>query len=562
MFIIMSFQKFREQVEKLVGQEYAGLLEIPKDVKDAGDIALPCFAVAKKHDKTPFDMAKLLEIDFYNRIKKFRLIGDIKATGPYVNFYVKEKAFLPMVIKEIITAKGKYGSSNIGSGKTVIVEYPSANIAKPMSVGHLRSGIIGQSLYNIHKFLSYRVISDDHLGDWGTQFGKLLYAYNTWGDLKSVSKNPIKEMLELYIKFHDEAKQNPQLEQEARDWFARLEKGDKKALKIWKLFCKWSLQELGRIYKKLGLHLDYQLGESFYISTAKQVIKEALAKGVAKEEQGAVLIPMNGTPLLIQKSDESTLYATRDLATIKYRMKKFHPYKILYAVGSEQNLYFRQIFFAAKQLGYIKDEGAHVNFGLVSLPEGRMSTREGRIVFLEDLISETIKEAIKAIEEKNPKLKNKKEIAEMIAMAAIKYNDISRDRIRDIVFDWKEALSFEGDTGPYLQYTAVRANSIISKSRKRYSTKNLDVLVNKNEAEIVKMLSKFFDTVINSHNDYKPHYIANYLNNLAAKFNEYYHNTKIIGSKEEQQRLALVFCVGTVLTTGLRLLGIEVPEKM
>ncbi|MBI3190523.1 arginine--tRNA ligase, partial [archaeon] len=449
-----------------------------------------------------------------------------------------------------------------GSNKTVIVEYPSVNIAKPMSIGHLRSAIIGQSLYNIHKFLGYNAISDDHIGDWGTQFGKLIYAYKTWGKPMVVAKNPIKELLALYVKFHEEAEKNPDLEEEGRRWFSKLEKGDREAQKLWKLFCKWSMKEFKKTYSALGLHHDYSLGESFYIGMARDVIDDAKKRNIAKTEQGAVIIPMNGTPLIIQKSDESTIYATRDLAAVRYRIEKFHPYKILYAVGSDQNLYFRQIFFAAKQLGYMNDEGIHVNFGLVSLPEGKMSTRAGRVVFLEDLINETVKKAEKIIKEKNPKLKGRKKVAEMVAMAAIKYNDLSKDRIRDIVFDWNTALSFEGDTGPYLQYTAVRANSVIAKSKKRPSLTKIDKLQEKNEHEIIKALSKFPSVIADSAKDYKPHYIANYLNTLAAKFNEYYHTTKIINSKEEAQRLALVFSVATVIKTGLGLLCIEVPKKM
>ena len=455
----MTFQKFLEEVEKIVG-EHAHLIEIPKDGKDVGDVALPCFVIAKEQGKNPFEMAKFMEVDMSRKITGARLIKNVKAIGPYLNFYINEKNFSSLVLKEIITKKSKYGSSNKGKGKTVIVEYPSANIAKPMSVGHLRSAIIGQSLCNIYKFLGYRAISDDHLGDWGTQFGKLIYAYKTWGEPKKIAKEPIKELLGLYVKFHEEAKLDPKLEDCAREWFARLEKGDREAVKLWRLFTKYSLKEFKKTYKKLGLHLDYQLGESFFIKMCKDVIKDALKKKVAKEEQGAIIIPMNGTPLLIQKSDESTLYATRDLATVKYRIEKFRPHKILNCVGSEQNLYFKQIIFAAQQLGYIKDEIVHVNFGLVSLPEGKMSTREGRVVFLEDLIKETVKYAESAINEKNPSIRNKKGVAETIAMAAIKYNDLSRDRLRDIIFDWKESLSFEGDTGPYLQYTHARCNSI------------------------------------------------------------------------------------------------------
>jgi len=548
----------------LVGQEYANLLEVPKEEKaDVGDLALPCFVPAKKQEKNPAELAKLLEVELNNKIKKFHLIKEVKATGPYVNFYIDEENFAPLVLKEIMAKKDKYGSSSVGKGKTIVIDYSSPNIAKPMGVGHLRSTIIGQALYNIHKFLNYKVVGDNHLADWGTHLGNLIYAYVTWGDKDKVRKNPIKELLNLYVKFHAEAESNKEIEEGGRLWFHKLESGNKEALKIWKLFIKWSREEFEKTYDRLRIRFDYQLGESMYVKMAKRIIKESLKKGVAKKENGTILIPMNGTPLLIQKSDESTLYATRDLAAVKYRMKKFRPHKILYVVGSEQRLYFKQVFYAAKLLEYIKgDECVHIDFGLVSLPEGRMSTRLGRIIFLEDLLNETVKQAEKTIEEKNPRLKNKKEVAEMVALAAIKYNDLSRDRIKDIIFDMKEALSFEGDTGPYLQYTAVRASSILHKSKKKSTTKNLSGLTDKNEIEIIKKLSRFPAVVESSLKDYKPNYIANYLNQLAAKFNEYYHMTKIISSDYEQQRLSLVFAVYTVLKTGLALLGIDVPKKM
>ncbi len=557
----MTFQRFRKEVEKLVGDNYAKFLEIPKEGIGVGDLAIPCFLPAKNAGKNPAEMARLLEMDLANKIRKNSLIREVKSLGPYVNFYINETNFVPLVLKEIAVKKNRYGSSKIGKNNLIIIDCSSPNISKPMSVGHLRSTILGQALNNIHKFLGYKTISDNHLGDWGTQFGNLLYAYVTWGDEAEVRKNPMPELLKLYVKFHEEAEKDKEIEQCGRDWFTKLEKGDKKAAKLWKLFYGWSMKEFKRTYKRLGVKFDYQLGESFFIRMAKEVIKEALEKGVAKKESDAVIIPMNGTPLLIQKSDESTLYAARDIATVKYRMKK-RPKKILYVVGSEQKLYFKQVFFAAQRLGYLKDEGVHVDFGLVSLPEGRMSTRAGRIIFLEDLINETAKFALQTIEEKNPDLEGKENIAEIVALGAIKYNDLSRDRTKNIIFDWKEALSFEGDTGPYLQYTVVRANSVLQKTKKKPSLKNTNQLREKNEIGIIKTLSQFPDVVGSSLNEYKPHHIANYLNRLASEFNEYYHTTKIIGSQQEIQRLSLVFSVATVIKTGLALLGIDVPEKM
>jgi arginyl-tRNA synthetase len=554
----MSFEKFRDQVKQLVGKENAQYLEMPKEGQ--ADLALPCFAFAKKYGKNPAELAKMMEIDTAKKIRKGSLVKNVQAAGPYLNFYVNEAVFAPLVIKEIIAKGKKYGSSKIGKGKTVIVDYSSPNIAKPMSVGHLRATLLGQALYNIHKFLGYITISDNHLGDWGTQFGNLLCAYHKWGSPKKIAANPIPELLSLYVKFHEEAEKDEKLEEEGRAWFARLEKGDREAVRIWKYCVRISLDSFSKIYKKLGICFDYQLGESFYIKDAKKIIKIALKKGIAKKEQDAVIIPMNGVPLLIQKSDESTLYQTRELATIQYRMRKFRPYSILYVVGSEQNLHFRQVFHAARLLGLMKDECVHVNFGLVMLPEGRMSTRKGRVVFLEDLFNETVKFAEKIIADR--KIANKKRVAEQVAIAAIKYNNLSVDRVRDIVFDWEQALSFEGDTGPYLLYTAVRAKSILRKSKKKPTKAGLDVLNTKEEVEIIKSLSIFSSILRDSLKTCKPHVVANYLYALASQFNEYYHKTKIIGSKGESQRLALVLAVRTVMENGLQLLGIEIPEKM
>lgn len=555
------FSLFRKEVQQLVGEKYSRYLEVPKS-EAGGDLALPCFALVNEFQKKPNEISLLLAAELHRKVGKNSIVKEVKSMGPYLNFYINGPLFVEKTLEEIMSEKEKYGSSDSGGGRTVIVEYPSANIAKPLSVGHLRSAIIGQSLYNIHKFLGYKVISDDHLGDWGTQFGKMIYAYLTWGDPDKIRENPIHELLSLYVKFHEEAEKDKKLEDLAREWFARLEKGDKEAVKIWKDFTKWSLDELKRTYKRLGLTVDHAIGESSYVELSKHIIDDAIDKGVAFEDNGAIIIPVDDTVMIIKKSDGSTVYGTRDIATVKYRVEKWHPHKIIYAVGSEQKLHLKQVFYAAKKLGYAGNtELVHVDFGLVSLPEGKMSTRKGRVVFLDDFMDEAHRRAADIIKEKNPGLKKKEEVAEQVAMSAIKYNDLSRDRIRNIIFDWS-ALSFEGDTGPYLQYTAVRANSILEKSRKKPATKDLDKLNEKEETALAKHLSVFGDVLNDVIRDYKPHYLANYLFSLAAMFNEYYHKTKVIDSPVEEQRLSLVLSVYTVLKIGLRLLGVEVPDEM
>jgi len=555
----MPFSKFRKEVEALLDDRYRGFLEKPREGQ--ADLALPCFRFSGQLGRPPNEIAKFLEIEIGGKLRQGSLVRGAVASGPYLNFYVNNEKFASLVLKEIIRKKEKYGGSSIGKGKTVIVEYSSPNISKPMSVGHLRNTILGQVLYNIYKFLGYRTVSDNHLGDWGTQFGNLLYAYDRWGDEKKVKKNPIKELLALYVRFHEEVEKDREIEEEGRKWFKKLENGDREATALWKQFYKRSVEEFNRTYKRLNVKFDTMVGESTFVKSAKQIARDALEKGVAKEEEGTVIIPMDSTPIIIQKSDESTIYASRDLATLKYRMEKYRPWKILYVVGSEQSLYFRQVFYAGRLLGYVKgDEPVHVSYGLVSLPTGKMSTRLGRVVFIEDFLDEAVGFAKKVIEEKNPKLKKKEKVAEQIALAAVRYNDLSKQRTKNTVFVMKEAISFEGDTGPYLQYTAVRAASVLGKSMKKMSTKIKGTT--EDEAKIAKELALFPGVVEDACRDCQPHYIANYLYRLASQFNEYYHKTRIIGTREEGQRLVLVLSVFTVLKTGLSLLGIEVPEKM
>lgn len=576
----MSFQKFVDECKNLLkGFDKSPILELPPKEIEA-DLAYPCFNLAKKQNKNPSDIAKELEEKLKKNIKKNSLLNGIKSIGPYLNFYINNEKFSEIVINDILNKRKKYGSEDIGKKKIIVIDYSSPNIAKPMNIGHLRSTIIGQALYNIYNFLGYRCIGDNHLGDWGTQFGKLIYAYKNWGSKEKIKKDPIKEMLELYVRFHKESEKNPQLNEEGRRWFKKLENGDKESVKIWKWFKDLSIKEFNKIYKRLNIKFDYMFGESFYNSMLQEIVKEALDKGIAiwgkteegkketiveeeiKEKEKVILVPLEkygiDTPLLIQKSDGTSLYATRDLATAKYRIKKWNPEQIIYVVGSEQQLYFRQWFKVLELLGY-KTKCVHVWFGLVRLPEGRLSTRIGRVIFLEDVINKTVELAKKTIEEKNPKLKNKKKVAEMVGIGAIKYNDLSRDRIRDIVFDWNQMLNFEGDTGPYLQYTHARACSILRKSKKKPKT---DKLTEKKEFEIIKKMSQFSDVIKKSAEDYKPHYLANYLFDLATMFNEYYHTTRIIDSDNEEARLALVKAITIVLKNGLNLLGIEAPEEM
>ena len=560
-------EKFKAETIKLISKavnlsekQIEGLLEKPPEGIDA-DLAFPCFSLAKQSGKAPV----LIAYDIEKSCKPRGFIKQVRATGPYVNFYADWDELGQEILKQIIAEKSRYGSSNIGKGKKVIVEYSSPNIAKPMSVGHLRSTVIGQSIFNILDFLGYSCMSINHIGDWGTQFGKLLYAYKKWGSAK-LRKNPIEELFLLYQRFHKEAEKKPELEEEARKCFKRLEEGDKEFTMLWKSFTNSSLAEFNKIYKILGVRFDHITGESFYLTLAKDVIKEAGQKGVSKESKGAVIIEVNNlSPLIIQKSDEATVYGTRDLACIKYRKKKFNPDKILYVVGSEQNMYFSQLFMAAEKLGYAKkEELVHISFGLMSLKEGKISTRAGRVVFLEDVIDKTLELAGKIIREKGLSA-NKRELARQVGIGVIKYNDISRDRIKDVVFDWDSMLSFDGDTAPYIQYTHARANSILLKGRvKAAGAFNAGLLKDEKEKHIIKLLMEFPRVVQDAARDYKPHYIANYVYDLANKFNEFYQSIPVLKAPSElrKARLALVIATKIVIANALSLLGIESPGKM
>ncbi len=535
-------------------------LEKPPENIDA-DIAFPCFFLAKTRGKNPVEVAK----DIAFKIEPEGYIKKVEASGPYVNFLFDWTVLGNELLRTVLKQKEKYGSSALGKGKTVVIDYSSPNIAKPLTVGHLRSTIIGHSLYRIFKFLGYRVIGDNHLGDWGTQFGKLIYAYKKWGSEEKLRTMPIQHLLELYVRFHKEAETNPEIEEFGRMEFKKLEEGDRENLKLWKKFKEFSIKEFNKIYTRLGVEFDYMLGESEYLDGSKRIISRALKLGVAKKSKGAVIIEFEDMPpLLIQKSDEATLYQTRDLATLEYRMRKFKPEKILYVVGSEQSLHFKQVFRAAEMLG-IKHTGVHVNFGLMSLPEGKMSTRKGRVVFLEDLLDKAVDMAKKIIEEKNPCLKGKTRIAERVGIGAVKYNDLSRDRVKDIKFDWRNALCFEGNTGPYLQYTYVRASSILRKSGiKQFKSFDAGLLKSEREVSLLRKIFLFPEIVENSANDYKPHYIANYAYELASSFNDFYESVPVLKAEKDLKisRLALTECIKIVLRNALWLLGIEVMERM
>jgi len=566
--VILEAQK-REELPSFKIPEIS--IEHPKDSRHgdyASNINMQLGSICKR---TPMDIGKIL-VDKPAVFKKAQdLFEKIEIVKPgFINFTLSKK-WLQKQVGGVIKKGLDFGKVNIGKGKTVIIDYSAPNIAKPMSIGHLRSTIIGQAIYNIYEFLGYRCIGDNHLGDWGTQFGKLIYAYKEWGDREKIKQNPIRELLKLYVKFHNEVEKNPDLENEGRRWFKKLEDKNKEAVRLWRWFTKLSLREFNRIYELLDIKFDYELGESFYNNMLDNVIKEAQDKGITKESKGAIIIPLeehNLPPLLIQKSDGATLYATRDLATAKYRIEKFKPVKIIYVVGAEQKLYFRQLFKTFELINHAKGRDfVHVCFGLIRLAGVRMATRRGKVIFLEDVLEKAIDLARKIVDDKNPNLSEeiKDKIARQIGIGAVKYNDLSQNRITDITFDWNKMLSLKGDSAPYLQYTHARICSILKKGKVRFNNKfDSALLRDKREIALLRKLYIFPEIITEAAEEYMPNYITTYLFELAQNFNLFYNEIRVLQAEKNVSlaRLHLAGAVGLILKNGLALLCIEAPEQM
>ncbi len=535
----------------------------PEDI-DA-ELSVKLFKLSKEHNKNIQELGKFLETS----LSKIKYIKKIKFMNGYLNFHIDWNALFLDLNLEVKKIEKK--GIKIGNDKKIIIDFSSPNIAKPMSVAHLRSTIIGDSLARIMEKLGYYVIRDNHLGDWGTQFGKLILAYKMWGNKTEVEKNGVYALFQLYVKFHEESEKNKDLEKMAREEFKKLEEGDEENLKLWKWFVKVSKNEFMKIYDLLNVKFDLWLGESFYVEDAKKLVEFALEKEIAVRDKGAVVIPLKdyGLPnLIIQKSDESTLYATRDLACIKYRIEKFKPEKIVYVVGSEQKLYFKQLFKAAELLGIKKCDLIHVDFGLLRLPEGKLSTRKGRVIFLEDVINKSIEEAKKIILKKgkiNDKIKIH-EYSKKIGISAIKFADLSKNRRTDVIFDFKKMLDFDGDTAPYLQYTYVRALSVLKKA-KDVDKKRMGVNYEPNELEkiILRTLLAFPEILIKANKYYEPHRIAEHLLKISRYFNSFYQKYPIIGEKNLNARFFRIKLTEAVMNSiylGLDLLGIDVLEEM
>ncbi|MBW3019062.1 arginine--tRNA ligase [Candidatus Woesearchaeota archaeon] len=553
---------FKEAIIAGLKKHVKGEIKLEMPPEGLGDYAFPCFVLAKELKKKPAQIAEELagkiKIDFLEKVQ---------AEGPYVNFYIKTDAIAGRIIPQVLIEKDEYGGKDVGDGKNVVIDYSSPNIGKPFHVGHLRSTIIGQSLYLIHKFLGYNVIRVNHLGDWGLQYGKLIYAHLTWGNDKQLKKEPIKYLLDIYVKFGEEAKKNPEINEEAKKWFKKLEDGDEKANEFWEIFRKYSLEEFQRIYKLFNVEFDSYNGEAFYFDKMQPVLKELKKKKLSEIDDGALIIPFDDMPpMILVKSDGATTYALRDLAAVKFRLENYDPAKILYVVGTEQQLHFKQLFSAVGMLKWKPCELMHVMFGMYLGKDGKkMATREGKVLLLDEIIKSTIDKARKLIEEKNPKLTNKDEVARQVGVGAVFFGDLMNDRIKDIVYDWDKILDFEGDTGPYLQYTYARASSIVRKAGIKPGDFEAKALATPQEAKLVRLLMLFGGKVEDALAQYKPHVIAQYCLELSRAFNEFYHSCPCVNEPDKAKKLArlsLIEATRQVLKNGLALLNIEAPSEM
>lgn len=556
-------KKLDSVIDELSYEDIYSKLEVPKNT-DMGDYAFPCFTLAPVFKKNPAMIAKDIEA----KLALGDAFENIQVVNAYINFKMNKSMVAQTVVEEVLDKKEAYGSSDIGKGKSVVVEYSSVNIAKPFHMGHIRSTMIGYSIKKIYDFLGYETIGINHLGDYGTQFGKLIVAYKKWGDREATEKDPIPELLKIYVKFHEEAEKDPTLDDEARAWFTKLENGNEEAYRLWKWFREVSLKEFNRVYDMLGVEFDSYAGESFYSDMIPGLLDEMREKGVMTEDEGAEIVELEEYDMpnaLITKSDGSSLYITRDLTAAKYRKEEYDFYKNIYVVGSQQNLHFKQWIKIVELMGYEWAEDCiHVPFGMVSLEEGSLSTRSGRVVFLEDVLKKSIEKTKEIIEEKNPDLENKDDVAKKVGVGAVVYQELSNNRIKDYTFSWESTLSFEGETGPYVQYAHARACSILNGSDLVLEDIDYSVLSDHASFELVKLIGKFNEIVELAAKKYEPSIVTRYVTTLAQAFNRFYHDNPILVEDEEikKARVALVKAFKYVVKRGLSLIALDAPENM
>lgn len=569
---MIDFKKeIADSISKVIqidANELINYIEVPKD-SNMGDYAFPCFRLAKELRKAPPVIANEMKekIELNNEI-----IEKVEVAGGYLNFFINNQKLTEEVLTEINKQKENYGKSNIGEGKTILVEYSSPNIAKPFHIGHLRTTLIGNSLYKIYKYLGYNTIGINHLGDYGTQFGKMIEGYKLWGNEYNLDEDPINKMMDIYVRINDLCKQDEKVLENCRENFRLLENGDEYCTKLWEKFKELSLTEFNKIYKILDVKFDSLNGEAFYADKTKEILDILEEKGKITESEGAKIVNLEDagidTPCIIQKANGSSIYATRDLAAIMYRAKTYDFDKCLYIVAYEQNLHFKQVFEVAKNLVDEKYYNGltHVSYGMVALPTGKMSTRLGNVVKIEELINETINKAKEIISEKNQDLENKEELAKKVGLAAIIFNTLSTTTNKDQIFDWNTALNFQGETGPYIQYTYVRTKSILEKAGYTPKIEDIDfsVLNSKEAIETIKLIYELSNTIMLAANKNETSILARFLIDLAQSYSSFYDLNKIISEdkKNTDARLFLTYATGNVLKIGMNLLGIQMPDRM
>ena len=560
-----------KNLEGLTEDEIKSMIEIPQD-QSMGDYAFPCFRLAKTMRKAP----NLIAAELAEKLQGEQLFSEVSPVNAYVNMFVSREEMMKSTVSEVLKEKENFGRSDIGGNKKVIVEFSSPNIAKPFHIGHIRSTVIGNSLSKIYDALGYDVFKINHLGDYGTQFGKMICAYRRWGNREDVINSPIKTLLGYYTKFHVEVEEHPELEDEARAIFTKLEQGSKEEVELWQWFREESLKEFQRVYDMLGIEFDSYNGESFYSDKMPRFEKELSDKGLLQESKGAQVVDLEEYKLgtaLIKKSDGSSLYITRDIAAAVYRKENYDFYKNIYVVATQQNLHFQQLFKILELMGYDwANQCVHVPFGMVRLEEGTMSTRHGRVVFLEDVLNGAIEKTREIIEEKNPNIENLEEITSQVGIGAVVFNELSNNRIKDYTFKWDQILNFDGETGPYVQYTHARCARLLSKAgedivAKAQDPKNVDfALLAKSDSayELTKLIYAFPGVVEQAGEKYEPSIITRHIIDIAQCFNKFYHDEHIIVDDEVEKtsKIALVIATKRVIATGIGLLGMKAPERM
>lgn len=554
-------EEIKKQISDIDSDSLAALIAVPP-TPEMGDFAFPTFSFAKTLKKAPNliaqELAQNISSEYFEKIE---------AKGPYLNFFINKDMLKKNVLEEIVTKKNDFGKSDFGQNRNTIVEFSSPNIAKAFHIGHLRSTVIGNALRNIYDFIGFKTIAINHLGDYGTQFGLLITAYKLWGDKEAVNQNPIPELLKLYVRINQEAEEKPGLREDAREWFRKLEAGDEEAVKLWTYFREVSLSEFNRVYKMLGIDFDSWNGEAFYSDKMDGIVKELEDKNLLVPSENAMIVDLEKysmPPMLVKKSDGSTLYATRDLAAANYRKETYNFYKNIYVVGSQQNLHFKQLFKVLELMGkdWAKD-CVHIPFGMVSLPEGTMSTRRGNVIYLEDVLLTAIEKTKKIIEDRN--IEDKDKLAADIGIGAVVFQELFNDRNKDYVFDWDKLLSFEGETGPYVQYTHARICSLLAKGGfNENEAVDISLLTSDEEFEIFKNIYNFGEIVLDAADKFQPFFITRHIVALCQAFNKYYASTSILVDDIELKKARLMLCYATktVIKNGLTILGINAPEKM